>query len=558
MNKDRVILSESNKRIILGFVLFLMTIAVSFPSIFVKYPSVSPDIHFHLNRIIGIAEELSHGHFPVRMSSYWLNGYGYPASVYYGDILLYFPAVLYMLGINIINCYRIYILFINVITIVLAYICFSKIFDGRRISLILTMIYCTSNYRLSDIYYRGAIGEATAIAFLPLILYALYRIYSFNENRLSTYIIFTFGMTGVLVSHIITFVLVIIGILFICIFFYKSTFKWVTIKTYIISAVLTIGLSAYFLIPFLDYYISENTAISNTVKSGNSELYYNSAVLIELFNFFGESDKISYTPGMFLIIPFLICIPLIIQKKIGKSEIKVFFISAMILIISSNIFPWDMLIKYSKIFTFISAIQFPFRFITIAVVFMAYLAGRMFIILRKNDPVLFKKLIIVVICLNAFVFGKYVIDYYLKNHLNTELCANTYDIGAGGEYLLSGAEKNDFSKTDILCDGDIILKKQDGTDREYYVNDYHSGTMVSLPILNYKYYNVYDKNGNLINIVDSDNKRISFMLDDGYIGDIKLIYEEPMIWRLSEWISVISLICIFLCMIISFVRRRKV
>lgn len=52
------------------------------------------DLRVHLMRIEGIADQLRLGHVPVRMQSVWLDGYGYPISIYYGDIFLYFPAVL--------------------------------------------------------------------------------------------------------------------------------------------------------------------------------------------------------------------------------------------------------------------------------------------------------------------------------------------------------------------------------------------------------------------------------------------------------------------------------
>ena len=40
------------------------------------------DFLFHLNRLEGLYEELAAGHFPVRLQSYWMDGYGYPVSIY--------------------------------------------------------------------------------------------------------------------------------------------------------------------------------------------------------------------------------------------------------------------------------------------------------------------------------------------------------------------------------------------------------------------------------------------------------------------------------------------
>ena len=41
------------------------------------------DTVFHLLRIDGIAQELHNGQFPVRMPSVWIDGYGFPVSIFY-------------------------------------------------------------------------------------------------------------------------------------------------------------------------------------------------------------------------------------------------------------------------------------------------------------------------------------------------------------------------------------------------------------------------------------------------------------------------------------------
>ena len=52
------------------------------------------DLNFHLTRIEGIKDALLAGQFPVRLQEPWYEGAGYPVSVMYGDLFLYFPAVL--------------------------------------------------------------------------------------------------------------------------------------------------------------------------------------------------------------------------------------------------------------------------------------------------------------------------------------------------------------------------------------------------------------------------------------------------------------------------------
>lgn len=55
-----------------------------------------------------------------------------------------------------------------------------------------------SMYRLTNIYVRAAVGEYTAMTFLPLVLYGLYRIYEKDQEMLefADVLPLVFGVTG--------------------------------------------------------------------------------------------------------------------------------------------------------------------------------------------------------------------------------------------------------------------------------------------------------------------------------------------------------------------------
>lgn len=81
------------------------------------------DLEYHLFRIKGIADGLQHGQFPVRMQMVQVNGYGYPSSIMYPDALLYIPAVLNILGISVVNSYRLFALVVNGLSVLFSYAC---------------------------------------------------------------------------------------------------------------------------------------------------------------------------------------------------------------------------------------------------------------------------------------------------------------------------------------------------------------------------------------------------------------------------------------------------
>ena len=69
----------------LVFIVALVCLPLAAPGIEGRW---GQDLGFHLMRIEGIAEGLENGVFPVKMQGLWMEGYGYPVSVYYGDFLL--------------------------------------------------------------------------------------------------------------------------------------------------------------------------------------------------------------------------------------------------------------------------------------------------------------------------------------------------------------------------------------------------------------------------------------------------------------------------------------
>lgn len=86
---------RKNKNLILVF--GLITLLSSLP-LFMREILNGHDLMFHLLRIERIAEEMRNHNLPVRISSLWMDGYRYPVSVFYGDILLYLPAFFRVIG----------------------------------------------------------------------------------------------------------------------------------------------------------------------------------------------------------------------------------------------------------------------------------------------------------------------------------------------------------------------------------------------------------------------------------------------------------------------------
>ena len=74
-----------------------------------------------------------------------MEGYGYPVSVYYGDFLLYFPALLRLCGVPVVAAYKIFVALVNLGTGLLALYSFRKIFGDDRVALVCAAAYLTAD-----------------------------------------------------------------------------------------------------------------------------------------------------------------------------------------------------------------------------------------------------------------------------------------------------------------------------------------------------------------------------------------------------------------------------
>ncbi|MCI8511983.1 MAG: hypothetical protein HFE83_08315 [Lachnospiraceae bacterium] len=108
-----------------------------------------------------------------------------------------------------------------------------------------------------NIYIRGAVGEYSAMTFLPLLALAVYRIFTTDSSDWKHYkkniLPLTVGMSGLSGTHIFSGEMVIAVLLLLCMVLWKKTLRKNTLRVYITAAMQTVLSNLYFIVPFLDY-----------------------------------------------------------------------------------------------------------------------------------------------------------------------------------------------------------------------------------------------------------------------------------------------------------------
>ncbi len=509
------------------------------------------DLEFALLRIEGDYLELKNGTFPVRMQSLWLRGGGYPVSIFYGDIFMYFPAVLRMVGFSVVNAWKAYILAINAATAIIGYLCFRDMTGSQKIALIMSCAYSTAPYRLTNIYVRAAGGEFTSMTFYPVIALALYRIYTDDLDRQKMHkysTLLALGISAILCTHLLSTEMLGYVLILMTVMLFRKTFSAGVFKTLLLSIGKTLFISAYYVIPFLDYYFTVPTAISETVSGSAKTIQYVGAYISDFFSFDHYIDfngRLPFTPGIILIVGLIAAIATAVLKKTDRITLFLSFMSILLLYVSSNLFPWDRLAFHTTIGRILAQIQLPTRFVGLAIIFLTCLLGHVIknlIDMKKISLLLYAILIMTIISVSLFT-DNYEKARRVTPYTNTS-SINTLSVGRG-EYVRVGTNPEDDNTriTHEINKGYILDMTGRGTSLTLTCsNTTAEDHEIILPRYNYKYYHLYNESGIEYTIRDGINNLMAFTLPAGYQGNIYLKYIEPWYWRVSEFLSLLTIV----------------
>ena len=101
----------------------------------------------------------------MRIYSQAKDGYGYAPSLFYGELFLYFPAVLRLLGMSVQGAYRTYVMVVQALTAGISFFSFRQMFRHNKTALLGSILYMMAPYHIYNIYWRSAVGN------IPLYVY---------------------------------------------------------------------------------------------------------------------------------------------------------------------------------------------------------------------------------------------------------------------------------------------------------------------------------------------------------------------------------------------------
>lgn len=549
------------------FCITLIGFVISIPYI-CGYTIDGADLIYHLQRIEGVKDGLLGGQFPVRIAPEWLYGYGYPDAVFYCNILLYFPALLRLLGFSVTTSYNIYCIALNFATAWISYYCFSRMFGKWKIGVICSALYTLSIFRIYKLIGTSAVGEASAITFLPLVLYGLYRIFAENPKNKqykTAWIPVMLGYAGLMQTHVLTCEITALVTLLFCLIYIRKIFCLNTFLELAKGAVGAVLVSLWFLVPFLDYYMTQDVHIKHVWARTIQDRGLYPAHLA--FHFWatgsqtplgnnGMKDSHPVGIGLILIVALIVFLIFWFTGAFRKLERKrltfakvTAFIGLLLLFMSLNCFPWDRIQNMNSLFaSLVSSIQFPNRFLGWGTTCLVMLFGFLLAYFESFDKRLFHGLAaLAVIC--VLTSGMYLLDYMRASRSFYELY-NEEGMGcgyiSGAEYLIEGTENERLTFADAVPGKGVnIYSYSKGCLRGELEceNPTKEDSYVDVPLLLYKGYQAVDAaTGTCMQISAGENNVVRVWIPSGYRGNVTVWFESPVYWRISEWVSLITVL----------------
>ena len=532
-------------------------------AVFASYPLFSGtigfghDLNFHLYRIEGIKDGILSGQFPVRIHPTHNNGYGYITASVYPELFLYFPAVLRIFGLSPVMAYNTFLFGVNVATALIMYYSAKGMSKSKYVGLIASIIYTLSTWRVMNLYYRAAIGEALAMVFFPLVIYGLYCLLKGDKKK---WWVLALGCTGVYQSHVISTVFVVITIIAAVLMFIKnfiSDRRWLG---FFKAGVLTVLLNLWYLVSFITYYFGLDMAIRHTKE--NTEFFSNAIFPTQLFNIFntnfgysqlldkGMRSDMSLSLGVGVTICLVIGIAYFIFRK--KKEIKnesfvfgIFAFGVLLLFMATTLFPWELLQQNKLINMFAGTVRMPWRFLSLASPIFCIAAAIIIGAVSKSD--MSKRIVIMVtcfVCTITFVSWGTAYTTQLDPALKKGYAVSTSGaVGLDNEYYVVGtnADRLTAEKYETSDGVKVDSYYKSGTNIEAEVSGAKNGSYIEVPLLYYPGYSAKDNNGNKLETEDGTNHVLRINLQNG-TDTVKIKYSGLWSFKLADAVTILTLL----------------
>lgn len=314
------------------------------------------DMQFHMSRIFELTEHVKNFEFGTIASINSDNSVGSLVNMFYPYLSLLPVIVLKLFIGNWVTVYYGSLWFYGALTFLIAYVSFKEISKRQPVAFWGATFYTLAMYRIFSMIGTSAYGEFVSITFFPLVWLGYERLI---KNR--QWLTLTVAMLLIAYTHILSLALTI-GVLAVV-----TVLRWLMLKTWpttefvdiVKAGVVTVLGWLFYLVPFV--LLNKENNISNPYAI----LHYDWAMKFsEYFINFG------FVRGLGLATVIGLIAAILMYSKFSSKSRLLMFVGLILMFIASSTFPWNVLAD-----TPINVIQFPYRILPFALVFLTYVGG---------------------------------------------------------------------------------------------------------------------------------------------------------------------------------------
>lgn len=503
----------------------------------------SSENRFQMMRIEGLYHSMQrHQFFPLINMSF-LNGFGYIASIFNSDLLLYPAAILRLIGYSSAQTTVIYFWLMNFLTFGISFLCFYKAVPKYFNSLVFSFVYTLSTYRLHMMLFRQNIGEIGALLFLPIVVLGIYEVFYGDEKH---WLYLAFGMTGLVYSQAISPLLVASLIVLIAIAQFKELQNHRRRLVSLLWAVIASTLMS------LAYYVPIFEQLHHTKLILSQAQGRLPDMATDFADILGWSFNNTITqPNIGLILTVTALILLISLPKIKAPALRHFSILGLLMLLAtSSIMPW---VVFNH--TVLKFMLYPWRLDLLATILLA-------IVLAADPLKIFDKktfqLGLIALTMIFAVSASYRLVTGAPVQMNTYDAYNQqepFTIDKEQSYLPVGTTLSQLQRSahkPKVVQGQAKLKnfKQYGTRLSFNFKQAKKAK-VDLPIIAYYGFQSTQSSGKVSKLrVDKNNNNLAQVTINGS-GKVTVDYFETMAQKVSRRISFLTLLIIIAVVFIN-------
>jgi len=563
---------SKNDKTISYIVIVIIAIILSIP-LMKQGMYVSHDGDFHISRTIGTIEQLQAGESPLIISRF-SNNLGFGWNLFYPPITTLINVILAIVTNSGIIAIKLFIFLTFAISGMTMFNLVDKITSKNRLSaLMASIMYMIAPYRILNVYTRLAVGEMAGAMFIPIIFEGIYLILKGETNK---EYIFVLGVIALILSHNITTMLVfILGLAYLVVNIKALKNKQI-LKTLCICTFIIILSVLFFEVPILEQKQAANYEVfrGKMYTRESVQAYSLSGLQLILRKVPGTNTEMYFIIGLPILLAVLLT-PITIKRiedKVLKKIYKFFLIAGIVSVfMSTNIFPWKIMPDI------LLMIQFPWRLLLIIIFCFSLIAGiniAMIISLLKEKTKKELKAIPILFIILSLLYSLTLINHIENRKINDdffreeEVIDQIWETSKYSSYIEYWPEKaakaigyvsyRDQKVFILAGKANIKEENKEKGKLEFIINEVEENTILELPYLYYKGYEIVYTNGvtkEKLNLPSKESERGLLQLDvnSDIDGKIEVQYHATTLHKICIAISFTTIIIYIVCL-----TRRKI